>query len=242
VVCEPFSQWVLEDQFPAARPPFEASGAQLVEDVLPYELMKLRLLNAGHQAIAYLGVLAGYRYAHEAAQDPLFSRFLRAYMENEATPTLAPVPGVDLDAYRRGLVARFANPAVADTLARLATDASDRIPAFLLPVVHERLAQGSSTPLAALVVAAWARYAEGMDEQGAAIDVVDRRRDAVTDRALRNREEPLAFLRDESLFGDLANNPAFTSHYTAALRSLHAHGARETLRRWLDSSDSVKDA
>ena len=147
-----------------------------------------------------------------------------------------------LDAYRRGLVARFANPAVADTLARLATDASDRIPAFLLPVVHERLAQGSSTPLAALVVAAWARYAEGMDEQGAAIDVVDRRRDAVTDRALRNREEPLAFLRDESLFGDLANNPAFTSHYTAALRSLHAHGARETLRRWLDSSDSVKDA
>ncbi len=242
VVCEPFTQWVLEDRFASGRPPFEAAGAQLVEDVLPYELMKLRLLNAGHQAIAYLGVLAGYRYAHEAAQDPLFARFLLDYMEQEATPTLAPVPGVDLDAYRRDLVERFANPAVADTLARLATDASDRIPTFLLPVVHERLAQGSVTPLAALVVAAWARYAEGVDEHGAVIDVVDRRRDAVTARAARNHEEPLAFLRDESLFGGLAQNPVFTSHYTVALRSLHAHGVRETLRRWFDSSDSVKDA
>ncbi|OFI38419.1 mannitol dehydrogenase [Arthrobacter sp. SW1] len=242
VVCEPFTQWVLEDNFPAGRPEFEAAGVQLVDDVLPYELMKLRLLNAGHQAIAYLGILAGYRYAHEASQDPLFARFLLAYMEDEATPTLAPVPGVDLAAYRRGLVERFANPAVADTLARLATDASDRIPTFLLPVVRERLAQGAQAPLAALVVAAWARYAEGADEQGRPIDVVDQRRAEVMARAAGNRTDPLAFLRDAGLFGDLVEQERFTAAYAEALRSLHEHGARTTLERWNALSEARAEA
>ncbi len=103
VVCEPFTQWVLEDQFPPGRPPFEEVGVQVVPDVEPYELMKLRLLNASHQALCYFGYLRGYRLAHEVAQDPLFADFLLGYMDEEATPTLAPVPGVDLDAYKRQL-------------------------------------------------------------------------------------------------------------------------------------------
>jgi mannitol 2-dehydrogenase len=102
VVCEPFTQWVLEDWTSTAdrreRPPLEDVGVQLVEDVGPYELMKLRLLNGSHQALCYLGYLAGYRYAHEVCQDPLFAEFLLAYMDAEATPTLEPVPGIDLDA------------------------------------------------------------------------------------------------------------------------------------------------
>jgi mannitol 2-dehydrogenase len=238
VVCEPFRQWVLEDHFPQGRPPFEKAGAQLVDDVMPYEQMKLRLLNAGHQALGYLGYLAGYRYVHEAAQDPLFARLLLGYMTAEAMPTLAPVPGVDLTAYGAGLVERFASPAVADTLARLCVDASDRIPTFLLPVVHERLAQGGEVPLAALVVAAWARYAEGVDEQGDPIDVVDRRRADVMARAARTREDPLAFLLDESLFGTLSGTLAFTEAYAAALQSLQERGARATLERWLDAGET----
>lgn len=233
VVCEPFLQWVLEDHFPSGRPAWSHAGVQLVDEVLPYELMKLRLLNASHQALAYLGHLAGYTYAHEAAQDPLFADFLLGYMEREATPTLEPVPGVDLDAYRHTLIERFANPEVRDTLARLAEFTSDRIPSFLLPVVHHALAHGGEFRRAALVVAAWARYAEGVDEQGRPIDVVDLRRDEVMTRAARNRDEPVAFLADLSLFGDLAEQPAFTAVYTEALASLHTIGARATLEHWV---------
>src|SRR4051794_1844089 len=142
VVCEAFTQWVLEDRFGLGRPPLEDAGVQVVEDVEPYELMKLRLLNAGHQGLAYLGRLAGYELVHDAAQDPLFQRFLLGYMEEEATPTLRPVPGIDLDRYRRDLIARFSNPHIRDTLARLAFDGSERLPKWLLPVIRDNLAPG----------------------------------------------------------------------------------------------------
>ena len=141
VVCEPFEQWALEDHFPLGRPALERVGVQVVEDVEPYELMKLRLLNAGHQAICYLGYLSGYRYANEVCSDPLFTEFLLAYMDREATPTLEPVPGVDLDEYKHQLVARFANPEIKDTLARLAAEGSDRIPKWLVPVIKHQLEQ-----------------------------------------------------------------------------------------------------
>ena len=195
----------------------------------PYEQMKLRLLNAGHQALAYLGHLAGYRLVHDAAQDPLFQRFLLGYMEEEATPTLRPLPGIDLDDYRRNLIARFSNPAVRDTLARLAFDGSERLPKWLLPVVRENLATGGEIRRSAAVVAGWARYAEGVDEEGQPIEVVDRRRDALMASARRQREDPLAFLADRDLFGDLVDDERFTSHYRATLASLHEHGARATL-------------
>src|SRR3954454_16470829 len=196
VVCEPFTQWVLEDRFPAGRPPLESAGVQLVPDVEPYELMKLRLLNASHQALCYLGYLSGYRYAHEVCSDPLFTGFLLGYMDDEATPTLAPVPGVDLASYKHQLIERFANPEIRDTLARLCAESSDRIPKWLLPVINEELAAGGPVRRSALVVASWARYAEGVDEQGEPIEVVDNRREEVMARARRQEADPLAFLRD----------------------------------------------
>jgi len=229
VVCEPFTQWVLEDRFTLGRPPLEDAGVQVVDDVEPYELMKLRLLNASHQAMCYLGYLAGYRYAHEVAQDPLFADFLLAYMDREATPTLSAVPGVDLDAYKPGLVQRFANPEVRDTLARLCAESSDRIPKWLLPVLRHNLANAGEIDRAALVVAAWARYAEGVDEQGEPIAVVDRSRDRLMAAAARQRVEPLAFIGDRDLFGDLADDERFVAAYTAALVSLQEGGARATL-------------
>jgi mannitol 2-dehydrogenase len=229
VVCEPYLQWVLEDHFPAGRPRWEDVGVQLVDDVHPYELMKLRLLNAGHQAIGYLGYLAGYRHTDEVCADRLFADFLLAYMEDEATPTLLPVAGVDLDGYRRTLLARFANPAVRDTLARLCAESSDRIPTFVLPVVLARRAAGARTPLAALVCAAWARYAEGVDEQGERIAVVDRLLETVVTAAAGLHEDPASFLRRVGVFGDLAQDAGFVEDFTAALRSLHDRGARATV-------------
>ncbi len=229
VVCEPFTQWVLEDNFGAGRPALDRSGVQLVDDVRPYELMKLRLLNAGHQAICYLGFLAGYRYVDEACQNPAFVRFLLGYMTSEATPTLAPVPGIDLADYQHTLIERFANPNIRDTLARLCAQGSDRLPKFLLPVIRERLASGGELERSALVVAAWARYAEGVDEQGNPINVVDDRRDQLMRAAGRQRQDQLAFLRERALFGDLADQPRFTTAYLAALRSLHTRGALATV-------------
>ena len=127
---------------PLGRPPCEDVGVQVVADVEPYELMKLRLLNASHQALCYFGYLAGYRLVHDVAQDPLFADFLLAYMDREATPTLAPVPGIDLDAYKHQLIERFSNAGVRDTVARLCAESSDRIPKWLLPVIRENLAAG----------------------------------------------------------------------------------------------------
>ncbi|MFC7647470.1 hypothetical protein ACFQX6_48355 [Streptosporangium lutulentum] len=111
--------------------------------------------------MCYLGYLSGYRYAHEAATDAAIAKFLLDYMNIEATPTLRPVPGIDLDVYKRTLVERFSNPEVRDTLARLCAESSDRIPKWLLPVVREQLARGGEVTRAAAVVASWARYAEG---------------------------------------------------------------------------------
>ncbi len=155
VVCEPYTQWVLEDAFTAGRPPYEQVGVQLVDQVAPYELMKLRLLNGSHQAMSYFGYLAGYRLVHEAAQDPLFQAFLLGYMDDEATPTLEPVPGVDLNGYKHTLIERFSNPEVRDTIARLCALSSDRIPKWVLPVVRQQLATGGEIRRSAAVVASW---------------------------------------------------------------------------------------
>jgi len=231
VVCEPFTQWVLADDFPSGRPPLEDAGVQLVSDVEPYELMKLRLLNASHQAMGYLGYLAGHRFAHQVCQDPLFVRFLRNYMDREGTPTLRPVPGVDLDEYKTTLLERFANPEVRDTLARLCAESSDRMPKWVLPVIREQLASGGQIERATLVVAAWARYAEGIDEQGEPIPVVDRLSQTLTEAARRQPQDPTAFIAQRDLFGDLVDDARFVATYTSALQSLHARGARATLEQ-----------
>lgn len=232
VVCEPFTQWVLEE-WDGDRPPLEEVGVQLVADVGPYELMKLRLLNGSHQALCYLGYLAGYRYAHEVCQDPLFAEFLLAYMDTEATPTLEAVPGIDLDAYKPNLIARFSNPQIRDTLARLCMESSDRIPKWLLPVIRENLASGGPIALTTAVVAAWARYSEAIDEQGEPIIVIDRLRDTLVASAQRQGTDPLAFVRNRELFGDLVDDERFTAAYLSALDSLHTNGARKTLEHLL---------
>jgi mannitol 2-dehydrogenase len=239
VVCEPFTQWALEDKFSVGRPPLEDVGVQVVPDVMPYELMKLRLLNASHQALCYFGYLAGYRLVHEVAQDPLFANFLLDYMNREATPTLSPVPGIDLDAYKLQLIERFSNAAVRDTVARLCAESSDRIPKWLLPVVRENVAAGRDVTLSAAVVASWARYAEGVDEQGEPIKVVDRLADTLQQIAAQQREDPLAFVKNRELFGDLASESAFTEPYLNTLDSLHNRGARATLEALATRSTAV---
>ncbi|TWS22208.1 mannitol dehydrogenase family protein [Tsukamurella sputi] len=233
VVAEPYTQWVLEDDFGSGRPRFEDAGVQVVDDVAPYELMKLRLLNAGHQALGHFARLLGYEFVHDAAADPDVHELVRRYMQDEGRPTLRPVPGIDLDDYIDTLLERFSNPAIADTVARLCQDASDRIPKWLVPVIAARLDDGATAPLAAAVVAAWTRGCEGADDAGAPIVLNDRHASGLAERAARSRTEPLAFVDVPDLFGDLAHRPGFAEPYLAALTSLRERGARATVRALL---------
>ncbi|MGB3328290.1 MAG: mannitol dehydrogenase family protein [Thermomicrobiales bacterium] len=233
VLSESFVQWVLEDRFPLGRPPYEDAGVQIVTDVEPYERMKLRLLNASHQALAYPGILAGYTFVHEVCGQPRYADFLMDYMVEEGTPTLLPVPGIDLDAYRRELIVRFASPAVRDTLLRLAFDTSERIPKFLLPVVRDRLAAGGDISRSALVIAAWAAYLEGRTEAGDPIEILDQRRDLLQDAVRREEADPLAFIGLTEVFGDLASDARFVAAYQAArtaIRERGIEGALDALR------------
>lgn len=229
VSTEPFTSWVLEDNFGGDRPPLEDAGVLLVDDVTPYEAMKLRLLNAGHQCLCYFAYLAGYRLVHHAVRDPLFVEYLLAYFDREAIPTLQPVPGIDLTNYTRTLIERFGNPGTGDTVARLCAYSSDRIPKWLLPVLRDNLASGAPIRLAAAAVAGWARYAEGIDEQGDPIEVVDRLVASLVPLARSQRTRPTAFIENTALFGDLAQQQRFVDAYRSTLDSLHGRGARATL-------------
>ncbi len=228
VVCEPFRQWVLEDTG-VALPPYAEAGVRVVADVRPHELMKLRLLNGGHQALAYFGRLCGHTFVHQAARDPDVAAFLHAYWDEEVVPTLTGVPADELGQFRGALLERFGNAAIADMVERLTTDASDRVPKFVLPVVRERLARGEDVTRGAAIIAGWARYADGTDEEGLPIAWSDHRRDALADRARRRFEDPDAFLGEREVFGDLVDDERFVAAYRAALASLDARGARATL-------------
>lgn len=229
VHAESFVQWVLEDDFPAGRPPFEDAGVQVVKDVEPYELMKLRLLNASHQAIGHLGILDGYEWVHDAVREPVLRGFLMDYMRLEAIPTLRPVPGIDLDAYCRELLDRFGNEAVRDTLARLVVDGSDRIAKFLLPVVRDQLRAGGDIRRSALVIAAWSRFLEGRDENGNPTPVNDRREAGLRAAVEAERDEPGAFLRYRPVFGDLGEDARLRDAFVAYRASLAERGVRETV-------------
>ena len=229
VVCEPFVQWVLEDVFADARPPWEAVGALLIDDVRPYEQMKLRLLNATHQGVAYFGRLRDHRLVDEAMRDPLILAFLEGYLREEGAPTVSGVPASQVEAFRNGVTERFANPSIRDTLERLYENASDRIPKFVLPVIRERLAQGAEAPRAAAIVAAWARCLEGVDEHGEPIHITDERGELLGGLARSEQHDPLAFIGYEPVFGDLSQDERFVTAYRSARGSLAQRGVEATL-------------
>lgn len=230
VISESFEQWVLEDHFTLGRPALESVGVQIVADVEPYELMKLRLLNASHQAMSYLGILAGHTHVHEVCQTAVFSDFLLGYMTEEATPTLHPVPGIDIGEYRNELIARFSGTAIADTLARQVVDGSERIPKFLLPVIRDQLATGGQLGRAVLVIAAWSVFLEGRTEDGRPIDIQDIRSEALIDAVRAESTRPGALLDLADVFGELGGNERFRTAYIAARERISAYGAVGAIR------------
>jgi fructuronate reductase len=235
VITEPFTQWIVEDNFVAGRPDFARAGVQLVTDVTPFEHMKLRLLNASHSALAYLGYLAGHETIAAAMADDCFAAFARGVMEDAAV-TLSMPEGTDLAAYSSSLLERFANPALRHRTWQIAMDGSQKLPQRLLGTMQDRLRKGLSIDTHALAVAGWMRYVTATDEQGQPIDVRDPiaaelAAIAGTAGPVADRLAP-ALLDMRSIFGEFGNDPRLRTAVTRALSRLYELGARQLVQAW----------
>jgi mannitol 2-dehydrogenase len=233
VFCEEFRQWVVEDKFPAGRPALEKAGVTFTSDVAPYELMKIRILNGGHAAIAYPAGILDIHFVHEAMEDQQIATFLETLTRREIIPVVPPPPQVDLDAYRKTVAERFANPKIGDTISRLCLDGSNRQPKFILPTVRDRLAGGASVKGLALVSAMWCRYCYGESESGKTIPPNDPSWDRLQAAARPARSDPRAFLAMHDIFGELSDNPDYVDAFSEALSSLWTTGVRATVAGYL---------
>ena len=232
VTTEPFTQWVIEDRFAAACPAWEEAGAQFVADVTPFELMKLRLLNAAHSAMAYLGYLAGHEFIYQTSADPLFARLIER-LWSEVAPTLPALP-INVEHYQRDLMARFRNTALPHRTWQIAMDGSQKLPQRILNTVRDSIAAGTPTDTLALVVAGWMRYVAGRDENGQPVDVRDPLAAELAHIADQARGSPTALceglLELEAIFGpDLPAHAGFAQAVKRHLESLFRIGARATL-------------
>ncbi|MEI9537151.1 fructuronate reductase [Enterobacter cancerogenus] len=231
ISCEPFIQWVVEDNFVAGRPEWEVAGVQMVEDVLPWEQMKLRMLNGSHSFLAYLGYLAGYAHINECMEDEHFREAARRLMLDEQAPTLR-ITDVDLTAYADSLIDRFANPALQHRTWQIAMDGSQKLPQRMLDGIRVHLERHTAWPLLALGVAGWMRYVSGTDDQGNAIDVRDplseKIRGIVSTSSEADRVTALLGLNE--IFGhDLPQTPAFVDAIVQAYQRLVRDGARRAV-------------
>lgn len=233
VFCEPFRQWVLEDRFTDGRPPLEKVGVQFVPDVAPYELMKIRILNGGHAAIAYPAGLMDIHFVHEAMAEPLVRGFLDKIEHDEIIPTVPPVPDTSLEDYYRLIDKRFSNPKIGDTVRRLCLDGSNRQPKFIIPTIADRLEAKKSVAGLALESALWCRYCFGTTDSGAVIEPNDPNWERMQAAARAARADPAAWLAMEDIYGEVGRSPVFTAAFAHALAALWADGTRATLARYL---------
>ncbi|OAT19100.1 D-mannonate oxidoreductase [Buttiauxella noackiae ATCC 51607] len=235
IACEPFRQWVIEDNFVAGRPEWEKAGAELVKDVLPYEEMKLRMLNGSHSFLAYLGYLAGYQHISECMLDENYRRTAHALMLQEQAPTLK-VQGVDLAKYADSLIARYTNPALRHRTWQIAMDGSQKLPQRWLDSIRCHLANGGKFSLLALGVAGWMRYVGGVDEQGNAIEVSDPLLSAIEQAVSASQEGETrvkALLGLKTIFGeDLPANEKFVAQVTESYLALRENGAKATVAKF----------
>lgn len=222
VTCEPFIQWVVEDNFSNGRPEFEKVGVQFVPDVKPYEKMKLRLLNAGHSVLGILGAIHGHKTINACMEDDTFVSYLRAFMDKEATPVLDKVEGIDLNSYKDSLLERFANPNIKDTVSRICSESSAKLPKFLIATIEENLAGDGSIQFATLVIAAWCYYSDkGIDKDGHPIEIIDALGTELHQAAQGTETDSLVFIRQESLFGKLAQNERFAKLYANMIEKIY---------------------
>lgn len=233
VTCEPFRQWVLEDNFPAGRPALERVGVTFTDDVHAYEAMKIRMLNGGHAIIAYPSALMDLTLVHEAMADPLIAAFLEQLERTEIIPFVAPVPGASPAEYLDLIMGRFANPEIADTTARLCLDGSNRQPKFIVPSLRDTLSAGGSGDGLLLLSAFWCRYCAGQTDSGVDIPPNDPDWDALQACAKAAKNDPAKWLGMTHIYGDLGQNAGTVARFGAHLTAIWADGTKAVLRRFL---------
>lgn len=237
VCCEPFRQWVLEDNFSDGRPMLElCDNVKFVSDVAPFEFMKIRILNGGHAALCYPGALLGIQYVHEAMQHPTIEAFLDALERNEIIPTVPPVPDTLLDNYWKIIGTRFSNPTLNDTLERICFDGASRQPKFIVPVAKDNLEAGRTVDGIALVSALWCRYCQGTTEAGETIAPNDPEWDRLQQTALKAKEDPKCWIAMTDVYGAVGVDPVFVESFSRALRCIQWDGVEAAMKKYIEAS------
>ncbi|MCM8732354.1 mannitol dehydrogenase family protein [Hephaestia sp. GCM10023244] len=233
VTCEPFRQWALEDKFASGRPALEKVGVTFTAHVHAFETMKIRILNGGHAIIAYPGAIKGIGDVHEVMADETIAAFLDRIETDEILPFVPPVPGQDLDEYKRLILDRFANPEIADTAQRLCFDGSNRQPKFIIPSIRDNIASGVMPGGLILASALWCRYCYGVDEHGQTIAPNDPNWEALTATAREAKQNPARWIGMRAIYGDLADNRDVVAAFAEALDLVWSQGVDAALSRYV---------
>lgn len=233
VICEPFIQWVIEDKFTNGRPSLEKLGVQFVPDVTPYEKMKIRLLNAGHSVLGIPGAIHGHPTINACMEDNVFAQFMRRFMDEEATPVLGNIEGIDLTAYKDNLEERFSNPNIKDGVSRICSESSAKLPKFLIPTIEENLAQGGSIKYGTFILAAWCYYIDKqVDENNNPLEIIDERKLELHQQANQYEQDNLSFLKISDIFGSLIENQRFIDEYLQMVKAIYE---RSDVRKYMES-------
>lgn len=232
VTCEPFRQWVMEDKFPQGRPAFEKVGVTFTEHVEAYEMLKLRILNAGHTIIAYPSGLIGHKLVHEAMADPRISSFLDKVVRDEVCPYLRAVPEYGPEAYLDKIVERFSNTDIRDTVQRIGLDGSNKTPKFIRGAIRDNLADGKVPDGLALQSALWCRYCTGKDEHDQVIAPNDPQWERIQSKALEAFDRPQAWLEMRDIYGDLATHEGFANRFAFWLDAVWTEGTAACLHQY----------
>ena len=233
VTHENYRQWVIEDAFCAGRPDWDRVGAIFTDQVHDHEVMKIRILNAGHQVLANAGELLGLATIADCMADTQVSAFWRRVEMEEIVPHVSAVPGMTPEAYVDLIESRFSNPAIRDTTRRVAFDGSSRHTGFVLPILRDGLAAGHSISGLALVEALWARMCEGTREDGSRIEPNDPAWGVLQPRAEAARERPGAWLEQVEIYGDLGTESRFASAFAAWSLLIRDKGTRAALEAYV---------
>ena len=242
IFCEPFRQWILEDKFCNGRPEWEklpsSANISFVEDVAPFELMKIRILNGGHASLCYPAALLDVPYVHDAVSHPAIGPFLDTLERTEVIPTVPEVPNTNLSDYWKLIHSRFSNPTIMDTIGRICYDGASRQPKFIVLVVEDSLAAAADGDAKvdgmALVSALWCRYCLGATESGKEIGPNDPQWDRLQTLAKEAKENSSAWLTGlEDVYGDVGKSPVFVAAFDTALKQITSVGVEEALKQYV---------
>ena len=236
VTHENFRQWVIEDRFCAGRPDWDRVGATFTDNVHAYEMMKIRILNAGHQVLANAGELLAVPTIAECMAHPLLATFFRKVEVDEVLPYVDGVSGMTPTAYLSLIEQRFANSAIRDTTRRVSFDGSSRHPGFVVPIVADALAAGGSIEGLALVEALWARMCEGHREDGSLIEPNDPQWAQLRAAAIEAKNRPRAWLEQPSVYGALPPSSRFEAAFEAWLLRIWAAGTETALTDYISGN------